>query len=76
MLGSELMAAVYETSQLPDESVHEEGLKVPPALLSVSVTIPAGIVGELEVSETNIVNVTDPPAVVLLELDVMVTLVE
>jgi len=51
-------------------------LKAPPALLSLSATIPDGTVGELEVSVTNIVSVTDWPAVKLLEPGVIVVLVE
>ena len=74
-LGKEFVAAVYVTVQLPDESVHDEILNIPPALPSLNATIPDGIVEELEVSVTEIVRVTDPPTVKLLELGVMVTLV-
>ena len=75
MLAKEFVEAVYVTVQLPDDSVHEEILNVPPALPSLNATIPDGVVEELEVSVTEIVRVTDPPAVKLLELGVMVTLV-
>ena len=76
ILDGEFVAAVYETVQLPDESVHEEILKVPPALLSLSATIPEGTVGELEVSVTDIVSVIELPALNVLELDVIDALVE
>jgi hypothetical protein len=75
-LESEFEAAVYETVQLPDERLHEEMLNVPPALLSLSATIPDGTVGGLEVSVTSIVSVTVPLAVKVLELGVMLRLVE
>lgn len=75
-LDRDFVDAVYETVQLPDERVHEEILNVPPALLSLSATIPDGIDGELDVSVTDIESVTEPPALNVLELDVNEVLVE
>ena len=43
---------VYDTAQLPDEIVHDAGLKEPPAPLSLHVTEPDVIVGEFDMSST------------------------
>jgi hypothetical protein len=52
---------VYEVVQLPDDNVHEDGLNVPPALVSFHTTVPEILVVELEVSETVAVSVTCDP---------------
>ena len=56
MLFGELEGGSYDTLQLPDESVHEDGLNVPPMLPSFQETLPVRVVGELEVSVTVAVN--------------------
>lgn len=66
-----LFVLVYETVQLPDESVQVVGLKVPPAV-SLNTTVPDGMLGLFEVSAIVTVNVTDPPEVIDAEFDVMV----
>jgi hypothetical protein len=53
----EFMATVYDVVHPPDGNVQEVGLNVPPALLSVHITLPDGVVGELEVSIIVAVNV-------------------
>jgi len=65
---------VYDTVQLPDESVHDVGLKVPPPV-SLNTTVPDGVLGVLEVSVTVTVNVTDSPEVTEAEFGVMNKLV-
>lgn len=62
--------------QLPDANVHDRGLNVPPALLSFHVIVPVGVVGELEVSLTVTVSVTDDPVFATEEFDDTVTDVE
>ncbi len=51
------VAGVYDVMHPPDGNVQEVGLNVPPALPSVHVTLPDGVVGELEVSAIVAVNV-------------------
>ena len=51
--------AAYDTSHEPEESVHDTGLKVPPAPLSLNWMVPVGVVGEAEESVTVMVNVFD-----------------
>jgi hypothetical protein len=46
-----------------DDSVQEDGLNVPPALPSLHDTEPVGVVGEVELSATAAVNVTELPEV-------------
>jgi hypothetical protein len=43
---------------VPDASAQEDGLKEPPAFASFQVTVPVGVVGELEVSFTVAVSIT------------------
>ena len=69
-----IFVLVYETVQLPDERVHDVGLKVPPAV-SLNNIIPDGVLGVFDVSVTVTVNVTDPPEVTDAEFGVMDTLV-
>jgi hypothetical protein len=52
---------VYDVVQLPDANAHDGGLNVPPALLSFHDIVPVGVVGELEVSLTVTVSITDDP---------------
>ena len=52
---------VYDTLQLPADSTHVAELNVPPAPLSLNVTLPVGAVGEDEVSVTVTVKLTDVP---------------
>jgi hypothetical protein len=49
---------IYRTEHLPDNRAQEDWLNVPPALPSVHVTTPDGIVGKLDVSVTDVVNCT------------------
>jgi hypothetical protein len=72
----ELVAGVYDTVQPLDDNVQEEGLNVPPALLSFHNMVPVGVVGELEVSLTVTVSVTDDPGLVTGEFDDTATVVE
>ena len=67
---------MYDMVQLPEDRVHEAMLRVPPAALSLSATIPVGTVAELDVSVTDIVSDIVPPAVMPLELGVILRLVE
>ena len=71
-----MAAVVYDVIQLPDASMHDEGLNAPPALLSLQDTAPAGVVGEIEVSLTVTVSVTDDPGFAADKFDDMVTEVE
>ena len=52
---------VYDTVQLPDESVQEGELNVPPILPSLHDTVPVGMIVELEPSVTVAVNVACDP---------------
>ena len=70
------MAIVYEVVQLPDTNIQDDGPNAPPALLSLQDTVPVGIVGELEVSLTVTVSVTDDPGFAVCEFEDMVTDVE
>ncbi|NHI03197.1 hypothetical protein DYY67_0318 [Candidatus Nitrosotalea sp. TS] len=56
--------------------MHDDGLNVPLALLSLQDTVPVGVVGELEVSLTVAVNVTDEPGFAVDRFDDTVTDVE
>lgn len=56
--------------------MHDDGLNAPPALLSLQDTAPVGAVGELEVSLTVTVSVTDDPGFAVDKFDDMVTDVE
>jgi hypothetical protein len=42
--------AVYVVTHVPDGNAQEDGLNVPPALLSLNEIVPESAVGELEVS--------------------------
>jgi hypothetical protein len=44
--------AVYVDTHASDDIVHETGLNVPPALLSLKETVPESALGELDVSLT------------------------
>jgi hypothetical protein len=46
---------VYTVVQLPDESVQEVGLNVPPKFPSLHDTMPVGVLGGLELSTTDTV---------------------
>ena len=72
----EFMEVVYDVVHPPDGNVQEVGLKVPPALLSLHVTLPDGVVGELEVSATVAVNVIWVPEFTAAEFGVTVVVVE
>lgn len=61
MLLGGFVPGVYVTVQILDESVHEDGLNVPPVFPSLHDTVPVGMVGRLEVSATDTVKVTDLP---------------
>ena len=52
--------AVYNAAHVPEESVHEVTLKLPPALPSLHETVPIGTVGEFDESLTNITNFAVP----------------
>ena len=52
---------MYDVVQIPDDNTHDAALNVPPALLSIHDMVPVGVVGELEVSLTVTVSVTDEP---------------
>jgi hypothetical protein len=67
---------VYDTVQVPDERVQDEGLNVPPRLPSLQVTVPAVIVGKVDVSMTLTVNDTEEPCFATPEFDVTVLEVE
>jgi hypothetical protein len=63
----ELEEGVYDVVQLPSDKVQEAESKVPPALLSLNNTVPLGVVGEFEVSVTDIVSVIVVPEFMVLE---------
>ena len=52
---------MYETVHTPDDNVQKAGVNVPPAPPSAQDIVPVGVVGELELSATVEVNVTEPP---------------
>lgn len=52
---------VYETVHAPDDNVHEVWSNIPPPFPSLHDTELVGVIGELELSVTVAVNVTDPP---------------
>ena len=52
---------MYETAHEPDDNVQEVWLNVPPPIPSLHDTELVGVMGELELSETVAVNVTDSP---------------
>lgn len=70
------MAIVYDVVQLPDANIHDDGLNVPPAPLSLHDTAPVGTVDGLEVSLTVTVNITDEPGFATDKFDDTVTVVE
>lgn len=61
--------------QLPVYNVQEIGLNVPPAFPSLQDIVPDGAVGELEVSSTVALNVTDPSTDTVEGFGVTVTVV-
>jgi hypothetical protein len=66
---------VYDVVQPTFDNVQDVGLNVPPALLSLNNTVPLGVVGELEVSVTDMVNVVVAPEFIVVEfgkIDVVV----
>ena len=67
--------AAYDTSHEPEESVHDTGLKVPPAPSSFNWMVPVGVVGEAEESATVMVNVFDVPGFTVRELGEMARVV-
>ena len=52
---------VYVVVHTPDDKTQFTGPNVPPAPPSAQDIVPVGVVGELEVSATVEVNVTEPP---------------
>ncbi len=66
---------VYEMAQLPDDNVHDAGLNVPPAPLSLHMTEPDVMVGEFDVSLTCAENVTVLPADSIAEVGVTMMVV-
>ncbi len=60
---------MYVDVQLPDDNVQEDGLNVPPALPSPKDMVPEGVVGEIELSETDIESVACPPVFTVVEFD-------
>jgi hypothetical protein len=75
MVDGGFVEPVYDVVQLPDDNVQEEGLNVPPPLLSFHDIVPTGVLGELDVSVTVAVNVTDDPEFITDELGEMLTVV-
>ena len=57
----EFRAGVYDVVQVPDASVQEAGLNVPPALPLVHDIVPFGVIGKLVVSATCTTNETELP---------------
>ena len=72
----EFAAGVNTVVQSPDDSVHEEGLNVPPAVPSLHDTVPVGAVGEVEVSAIVAVSEIDPAEETVPGLGATVTVVE
>ncbi len=70
-----LVGAVYVVTHVVAGDVHDAGLNVPPAPLSLHDTVPVTVVGELEVSLTWAENVSVPLEGRVVELGVTVTLV-
>lgn len=64
---------VYDVVHMPDDMVHVEELKEPPALPSFHDTVPLGVVGEFDVSDTVDVNVITFPGTKDAEFGVMTT---
>jgi hypothetical protein len=56
-----LVDGVYDVVHVPDTSIHGDELKIPPVFPSFQVTLPVGVVGELELSITVTVNVSAVP---------------
>ncbi|MHB8601977.1 MAG: hypothetical protein ACYC9R_05000 [Nitrosotalea sp.] len=52
---------MYETVHEPDDNVQEAWSNMPPPFPSLHDTELVGVIGELELSVTVAVNVTDPP---------------
>jgi hypothetical protein len=69
------VAGVYVDVQIPDDNVQEAGLNVPPALSSPNDMVPDGVVGGLELSETDIESVACPPVFTVVEFDVTAVVV-
>ena len=67
---------MYDTVQLPDESVQDGELNMPPVFPSLHDMVPVGVVGELEVSVTVTVNVTWAPEFTVDGFGVTVVVVE
>jgi len=66
---------VYVDVQIPNDNVQDAVLNVPPALPSLSNIVPDGVVGEIELSETDIESVTCTPAFTVVGFDVMLVAV-
>ena len=62
---------MYETAQPPDEILQDEGLNVPPTLLSLQDMVPVGAVGKLDVSVMTAVSCTWEPGDIAPALDVI-----
>jgi len=75
-VAGEFVEVEYVTVQAPPDNVHEVGLNVPAALLSLNETVPVGVTDEFDVSATDIVSVTELPPFTVLELDMITVLVE
>lgn len=75
MVDGGFVESVYDVVQLPDDNVQEEGLNVPPPLLSFHDIVPVGVLGKFDVSVTVAVNVMDDPEFTIDELGEMLTVV-
>lgn len=75
MLG-ELGDGVYVVVQLPDASVQEDGLNVPPALPLLHNIVPVGEEGELELSAIITVSMVCPPRFIMTGFAVTAIMIE
>lgn len=64
---------VYDVVHVPDDTVHDDELNEPPAPPSLHDTVPLGVVGEFDVSDTVEVNVIAFPGTKDAEFGVMAT---
>lgn len=64
---------VYDVVHVPDDKVHDDELNEPPAPPSLHDTVPLGVVGEFDVSDTVEVNVIAFPGTKDAEFGVMAT---
>ena len=70
-----LAETAYDMEQPPPDNVQEVGSKVPPALLSLNNIVPVGVVGELELSAVDILNMTVVPEFIVLIFGEIVVIV-